>query len=473
MAEVEIDLLALPSGRVTAPAGCGKTQLIADAISRHEGKAPILVLTHTNAGVAALRQRLRDKRVPTQKFRIQTLDGWAVSIATMFPLRSGYGPQIPAEPSYPEILDAATRLLNGNHISDLIASTYARVFVDEYQDCSIRQHRLVCALARILTASVVADHMQAIFDFASGNPLAHWDDHVCGTFPHIGELARPHRWINVGAEPLGHWLLDARRRLEAGQPIDLRTLPDGSLWVALDGRDGDFTKQRDAAGCSGRDANDRVLVIGASQSPARHRFLASRVPGATVVERVDLEDVVRFGRTLDLDAANLFDRVLTFAAKVMVGVSPLNIPSRLKRLKSGKAKKPATAAEQAFLDLEMQRNHEAVAHALEAVHATRDVRVFRPAVLGGCIRALKLAAGTTGLSLHDAAIRVAERNRHGGRTLPTRAVGSTLLLKGLEAQVAVVLDAHELDVRNLYVALTRGSKKLVVCSRSPVLHPSG
>jgi len=192
-----------------------------------------------------------------------------------------------------------------------------------------------------------------------------------------------------------------------------------------------------------------------------------------VVERADLEDMVRFSRTLDLDAADLSDRVLTFAAKVMVGVSPLNIPSRLKSLKAGKAKKPATTAEQAFLDLEMQRTHEAVAHALEAIHATKDVRVFRPPVLGGCIRALKLAAGTSGLSLHEAAIRVRERNRHGGRMLPSRAVGSTLLLKGLEAQVAVVLDAHELDVRNLYVALTRGSKKLVVCSRSPVLNPSG
>jgi len=57
-----------------------------------------------------------------------------------------------------------------------------------------------------------------------------------------------------------------------------------------------------------------------------------------------------------------------------------------------------------------------------------------------------------------------------GRPLPKRAVGSTLLLKGLEAEVAVVLDAGNLDARNLYVAMTRGSKKLIICSKSPVLN---
>ena len=58
MDHVEIDLRAIERGTVTAPAGCGKTQLIAHALAGHRGNKPILVLTHTNAGVAALRGRL-------------------------------------------------------------------------------------------------------------------------------------------------------------------------------------------------------------------------------------------------------------------------------------------------------------------------------------------------------------------------------------------------------------------------------
>jgi len=98
------------------------------------------------------------------------------------------------------------------------------------------------------------------------------------------------------------------------------------------------------------------------------------------------------------------------------------------------------------------------------------VRTHRPAVLRACIKALQLCHGTEGLTFEDAAIRMREQNRLIGRPLPKRAVGSTLLLKGLEAEVAVVLDAGNLDARNLYVAMTRGSKKLIVCSESPVLN---
>ena len=45
-----------------------------------------------------------------------------------------------------------------------------------------------------------------------------------------------------------------------------------------------------------------------------------------------------------------------------------------------------------------------------------------------------------------------------------------MLLKGLEAEVAVVLDVDDMDAPHLYVAMTRGSKRLVVCSKSPILN---
>lgn len=56
-----------------------------------------------------------------------------------------------------------------------------------------------------------------------------------------------------------------------------------------------------------------------------------------------------------------------------------------------------------------------------------------------------------------------------GRTLPQKAVGSTLLLKGLEADIAVILDADGLSSNNLYVAMTRGARRIVVCARSGIL----
>jgi hypothetical protein len=76
MGDDGIDLLSIARGTVTAPAGCGKTHLIADALTRHENTKPILILTHTNAGVVALRGRLDRLRVPPKAYRLLTIDGW-------------------------------------------------------------------------------------------------------------------------------------------------------------------------------------------------------------------------------------------------------------------------------------------------------------------------------------------------------------------------------------------------------------
>lgn len=53
-----------------------------------------------------------------------------------------------------------------------------------------------------------------------------------------------------------------------------------------------------------------------------------------------------------------------------------------------------------------------------------------------------------------------------GRSVPRRGVGS---LKGLEAEVCIVVEGHDLNAKNLYVAITRGSNRLVVWSRTPIL----
>lgn len=97
-----------------------------------------------------------------------------------------------------------------------------------------------------------------------------------------------------------------------------------------------------------------------------------------------------------------------------------------------------------------------------------NVRVHRPSILYGVLKALRGASAGT-VSLAEASMRVREENRLLGRPLPKRAVGSTLLLKGLEAEVAVVLNTEGMSAQHLYVAMTRGSMKLVVCSANPIL----
>lgn len=98
------------------------------------------------------------------------------------------------------------------------------------------------------------------------------------------------------------------------------------------------------------------------------------------------------------------------------------------------------------------------------------MRVYRPEVLHVLKGALQ-TANQGEYTFREAVVRARERNRHLGRPVARRAVGSTLLLKGLEADVAVVLNPAAMDARHLYVALTRGAKRLVVCSATPMLVP--
>jgi hypothetical protein len=155
----------------------------------------------------------------------------------------------------------------------------------------------------------------------------------------------------------------------------------------------------------------------------------------------------------------------------MRNVGAADLMRRVQSLVRGAARKPPTAVESIALSFIYAPSHRVAVDLLVEIGKEAGVSAHRPAVLRACIKALQLCGGTEGLSFHEAAIRVREQNRLGGRPLPRRAVGSTLLLKGLEAEVAVILNASALDARNLYVAMTRGSKSLTVCAPSPVLNP--
>jgi hypothetical protein len=467
----EIDLLAIRRGTVTAPAGCGKTHLIAESLTRHEGAKPILILTHTNAGVAALRGRLDRAGVRPKAYRLLTIDGWAMRLVNTFPKRAAHDQSLLnlANPStdYPNIRVAAARLLKAGHISDVLAASYARLIVDEYQDCSIRQHALVVFAAKSLPTAVLGDPMQAIFGFG-GDDLANWDEDVCKHFPLAGELATPWRWINAGTETFGEWLLDARRKLLRGEPIDLRGAPPEVTWVELDGTE-DRKKQLMAGRVNAPGRNGSVLIIGDSRSPSSQREFASLIPGAVTVEAVDLKDLVTFARRFKLAAPNALRELAQFAQGVMSNVGADDLIRRIEALDRGRARKPATDLEKAALRFTLAPSYPGGVNVLVEIGKQGGVRAHRPAVLRACIKALQLCHGTDGLTFADAAIRMREQNRLVGRPLPGRAVGSTLLLKGLEAEVAVVLNADSLDRRNLYVAMTRGSKRLTICSKSPVL----
>jgi hypothetical protein len=155
----------------------------------------------------------------------------------------------------------------------------------------------------------------------------------------------------------------------------------------------------------------------------------------------------------------------------MTNVGAADLVRRVDTIVRGGEGKEPSAVELSAIAFEQDRCHRNVLALLVEMNKEPGVRIFRPAVMRGCLRALELCCGPDEVTFEEAAIQVREQSRVLGRPLPQRAVGSTLLLKGLEAEVAVILDADSLNARNLYVAMTRGSKRLVVCALNPVLKP--
>ncbi|MCA1494449.1 UvrD-helicase domain-containing protein [Ensifer sp. NBAIM29] len=471
MAVAEIDLRAIGRGLVIAPAGCGKTQLITDALARHSGTKPILVLTHTNAGVAALRGRLEKVGVKPAAYRAATLDGFAIRLISTFPQRAGHDPRIVngARPNYEAIRDAAARLVAGGHVHDILAASYERLFVDEYQDCSIRQHALVTWLAQSLQTAVVGDPFQSIFGFGADR-LADWKTEVMAFFPVVGELTTPWRWNNAGATDLGNWLLSIRAELAKGSPIDLRAAPAAVQWIELDGRRDDALRL--AAAAVQAPGDTKVLIIGDSTDPRGQRQLARQVDGAVTVEAVDLRDLTDFGMALDFSRPEALSVVASFAENVMSNFSAEDLVRSTTAARAGTLGRAMSDMERAAVAFEEVRTLPAVADVLVAINRASGVRCYRPAVLAAAQRALQLAASPGGPSFRDATVAIREQSRLVGRPLARRSVGSTLLLKGLEADISVILNADILNARNLYVAMTRGSRRVLVCSTSPILNPA-
>lgn len=469
---VEIDLLEIERGTITAPAGCGKTHLIGDALARHTEQKPILVLTHTNAGVAALRSKLDRAEVPASRYRLATIDGWAMRLVKIFPARSRINLAVlelrNRGADYPAIRDGAVRLLRDGHVNDVLAATYDRLIVDEYQDCSVRQHAIVFYAAQNLRTCVLGDPMQAIFGFGA-DQLADWDEHVCQHFPVIGQLRIPQRWVRVGEEAFGRWLLQTRENLAQGGRIDLAAVPPNVIWVRLAGDQSDH-QARLLAGRTPAGAEEKALIIADTRPPVQRDF-AKQIPGAVTVENVDLTDLIDFAERFDLNSVRALRHLIEFAGSVMTNVGAADLLARVESLRAGRARREASDAENAAIHFADNPSYVAAATLFDSIAAQGGVRNHRPAILRGAHNMLKACAASPAMTPAEAAAIVREQSRLVGRPLAKRTVGSTLLLKGLEAEICIILNPELMDRRHLYVAMTRGSKRLVICSQHQHLGP--
>lgn len=223
--EVAARIIAALPCSIELPAGAGKTELIAIVAARQaDAGKRCLLLTHTHAGVDALRRRLRLHDVPQRAATVHTIDGWCFDLVRHFPLLSALN--APADPDWSrsaEYHEAAMRAVRSPAIQRMLRVSYEMVVVDEYQDCVAGQRALVTALTAALPTIVLGDRLQGLFSFSSEPPVS-WAPEVVTTFPPHTVDVVPWRWRETNAA-LGAWLLSIREPLMHGEPISLVDAP--------------------------------------------------------------------------------------------------------------------------------------------------------------------------------------------------------------------------------------------------------
>jgi hypothetical protein len=460
-------MLAEPRGFTIAAAGCGKTQLIG-RITADERSGRQLILTHTHAGVAAIRARLARMRVPSSKFHLDTIAAWCLRYAASYPGISGFDGS-EATPDWQTVYPCVLAVLQSALGRRVVRASYDGVLIDEYQDCSVAQHAVVEALAAILPCRGVGDPLQSVFGFR---------DDPCVTtatieadFTLVPPLRRPWRWERAGHNrELGAWLVNARDELESTGTLKIGR-DDPVTWIKFEG------EETWAAACreAGAPSESTIAITNwRNQSINLARRLGGRWP---VVERFDDPDVftcadaVASGNGAAAVLA-LFDFLAPRVTKLGTELRPI-VQAIAKGPKTLRFRKHLDHIER-FVALRDGPSPETVLAALEGLLAHKDWWLYRRGCVQQLRAALRACAGGTVVEL-PAALAVARvRARHRGRPTHRRTVGTPLLVKGLEFDHAVVLwDPQPMSIEGLYVAITRGSRSLTVVSRSRTLSPAG
>lgn len=465
--EAVASILASAPGSIELPAGCGKTELIVRlAKAKADSGKRTLLLTHTHAGVDALRRRCRRLGVPSSAVWIRTIDSWAFDLIRSFPQLAEVSARDEPDWAESEIYHrGAARASSAEAVARMLRVSYSLVLVDEYQDCSIEQHRLAMAIAEFVPTLVFGDRAQGLLWFAKPRPVD-WEGDVIPAFPAIDVEFVPRRWL--GTNPLlGAWTIEARRQLLAGHSIDLRSAP----------------VQRESA--------DRFVAVCRSQPPHPARTvilarmehdcaaLAPRVQGGySMIEELEGKHLLAFAdRLATATPGERAAALLDFAVSCGTGIADVFNSDSRKRLRQGKsltAPRFSSYVEQrdAINALLTNEQTSAFIAALDSLRALPGFRLHRREAWQGVGDALKLVQATPDLSLRQAIVKTRQHLRRVGRFPESRIIARPLLVKGLEFDHAVLIGPETYDAHTLYVALTRGAKNVTVLTDRPVLSPS-
>lgn len=450
------DLIALGNAAIVAPAGHGKTEIIANvtALGRRA-----LILTHTHAGVHAIRSRMKRLDVQNSATTVDTIASWCMRYGHAFPGVAKPPPGMPKTGAdWEQLYRGAALALQVSAVREVVAASYDRILIDEYQDCGGSQHELAIAISGIVPTLIFGDPMQGIFEFAGAT--LNWAGEIHSSFPLAGTLDTPHRW-NGKNSALGEWIAETRIKLMTGEPIDLadpriiyreceNAFDMGALFEGINDKDG------------------RIAAIHCDKGVC-YRLAKAASGGYQAIEEVAAYRLNVF--------AQAWDCALSAVSRLRAITELMRDCFKKIDLGEGESVDAHEAEINAALNdikvrLDMGDGADAATELLGLLRKHPRLKLYRSELWRDAERTVKEVAAGRKETMVEAAASVRQRVGNGGRKLPNRTVSTPFLLKGLEFDHVVIPDAahfarqSKAQAKLFYVAISRATQSLTISSSS-------
>lgn len=451
---------------IILPAGFGKTEYIVDYACKQQRCT--LILTHTNAGVFALRNRLTDKEIDSG-FRVLTIAAWCESWVSAYPALTQYSSFCDSKENEPDayfkrLYEGMLYLSARSWFRKTMQASYGSIVVDEYQDCTKGQHALFLEMTKFMKLVVLGDPLQGIFYWIKDDSLVDWNQL---SLP-VRELdSKPWRWINAGCPELGKYISDIRTDL-------LPVLNGHPVQVPLDRACPNVLIVSQEKIGRAQHWNDYGTVVYITSVKNVQYAFSKRHIRFQSNEPVDNKEAASACFAFDHKAgAKLALAILDFASLCFTNTSQ-QLKSYRSRLEKGSfdfgriRKHPEIGL--ALKQINLDASYRNTAALLDAIKEDGSFRLHRGILYSEVRRALRMAT-VEGSSASEALKAIRSQHKSFEEISPPyRLLSSrTVLSKGLEYDTAIVDAVGIKDARDFYVAISRCKRKLIIVSDTNTL----
>ena len=484
------NFLSDPKGLLIAPAGHGKTYSIAKMVSSVEADKPQLILTHTHAGIASLKKKFREQGIPPKKYSIETICGFLQRYVITLCKRT----EVPNQEDknfFQQIGEIAEHLFSKPAVMRIVTQSYSHLYVDEYQDCTLDQHKIIMLMSEELPTHLLGDPLQGIFDFAQ--PIVDFEKDLL-SFKHYDFLQIPWRWKNAGKETLGELILDMRQSLLNNRSANLVTNKEAGCFihnVQIQQRQEFFLQMlAPFLNVLSRRSNS-ILVIFPSyidykgiprgtifdrctakpQIDFRNEF--------TLIEAIDDSSYYKCAKSLDdlLEnlprARNPFNRISGILEGLSFKKSDISAwisEDRVKKKRDSSQKGISDILSKIVSSVINTPSYSTLLELFTLIKADLRWKAKRADIFSSVFRCLKMA-NENATSVLEEMKKHKNRIRQVGRRIEGHCIGTTLLTKGLEFDTVVLIEADKMkSSKDFYVAISRACKEVHIFTTSSTLH---